>query len=225
MVKAIIFDLDDTLFDSTGLVKKARMDSAKAMIDAGLPAKSYDEVYIRLCHIVRNYGSNYPQHFSRLCDEYWIKPKPQIIAAGMVAYHNVKLSQIKLFTDAGKMLAKLKRKRFILGLITVGSPIKQWEKVLRLGIKKYFKVIWPLDEKHTRSKLDTFKIFLQEFELKAEDVYCVGDRIDSEIVDGNKLGMKTVRLMHGKYKTLLPQNRFQIPDRTIKKIGELSGIV
>ncbi len=35
-IKAIFFDIDDTLYDSTKLTTMARKNSIKAMIDAGL---------------------------------------------------------------------------------------------------------------------------------------------------------------------------------------------
>jgi len=37
-IRAVIFDLDDTLYDCTGqLVESARRRAAAAMVDAGLP--------------------------------------------------------------------------------------------------------------------------------------------------------------------------------------------
>ena len=39
-IKAVIFDLDDTLYDCTGmLVEASRRRAAKAMVEAGLPLK------------------------------------------------------------------------------------------------------------------------------------------------------------------------------------------
>ena len=44
-IKAVIFDLDDTLYDCTGsLIDASRRRAARAMVEAGLPSTE-EEVY------------------------------------------------------------------------------------------------------------------------------------------------------------------------------------
>ncbi len=55
-IKAVIFDLDDTLYDCTGLlVGAARRRAAKAMVDAGLPI-SIGEAYKLQLAVAEKYG-------------------------------------------------------------------------------------------------------------------------------------------------------------------------
>jgi putative hydrolase of the HAD superfamily len=81
----VIFDIDDTLFDTTALVKKARMNAVDAMVKSGVALKS-EPVYNSLRKIVAKYGANYDQHFDRLLELLGHEYDPKIIAAGIVAY-------------------------------------------------------------------------------------------------------------------------------------------
>jgi putative hydrolase of the HAD superfamily len=85
-IKAIFFDIDDTLYDSTKLTTMARENSIKAMIDSGLQERSEEKLYNLLNEIIKKHGSNYPKHYDRLLDELGHGPDPKIIAAGVVAY-------------------------------------------------------------------------------------------------------------------------------------------
>jgi len=58
-----------------------------------------------------------------------------------------------------------------------------------------------------------------------EDIYVVGDRIDAEIQFGNELGMKTVRLQHGKYKDMIPQHKIQEAHHTITEFSQLLSVL
>ena len=57
-MKAIFFDIDNTLYDSTTQVEAARNNAVDAMMEAGLhiPKKKCLRI---LDDIVREYGSNY----------------------------------------------------------------------------------------------------------------------------------------------------------------------
>jgi len=94
-VKAVFFDIDDTLFDSTRLARISRINAVKAMIECGLPLNDVMTGYNLLMKIVEKYGSNYSHHFDRLLEILGYGWDAKIIAAGIVAYHDTKIAYLK----------------------------------------------------------------------------------------------------------------------------------
>lgn len=229
-IKAVVFDLDDTLFDSTGLVKHSRLEACKAMINAGLRAKSPEAVYEKLSTIVHKLGSHRANHYNELVKYYNGKIDPKIIAAGVVAYHNVKVSQIKLYPKARELLLSLAKKGFRLILVTKGVALKQWEKILRLEIAEFFDEIIVVEvgnSIHTK-KDRTFielKKRLTSQKILTTEVVAVGNSIVTDIVAANKAGFVSVRVLQGKYKNDKPKNRLETPVHTIQKISDLWNFI
>ncbi len=222
-IKAIFFDLDDTLFDSTKLVHKERHAGCEAMYNAGFPASDADEIYEELIKIVKKHGSNYRGHFNKLCEKYNIKKPAHFIAAGMVAYHNVKLTQMYLFPRTREMLMWLVKRKYKLVLITKGRPIKQWEKIIRLNIKQYFNLIMVVDDK--QSKEYFYKKALKKLKLKPKHVLSVGNRVDTDIAASNKVGFTSVRLLKGKYKDIVPMKKIETPDYKLRELTKLKDLL
>ncbi|MEE9564209.1 MAG: HAD family hydrolase, partial [Candidatus Hydrothermarchaeaceae archaeon] len=132
MIKAIFFDIDNTLYDSTKLTTMARQNSIRAMIDSGLPVKDEDRLYDLLEEIIKKYGSNYGKHYDRLLEELGLGTDPKIIAAGVVAYEHTKEGYLVPFPGVIPTLLTLKE-RYRLGMISNGLAVKQWEKLIGLG--------------------------------------------------------------------------------------------
>lgn len=90
-------------------------------------------------------------------------------------------------------------------------------KINQLGIRPY------LDEIHicySNQEKREYLIRIKE-QYSSEEIYVVGDRIDAEIQFGNELGMKTVRMQHGKYKDLMPKHELQQAHYTITDFPQL----
>ena len=67
MIKAILFDIDDTLFPTTAFALEARKAAVKAMVAAGLDF-SEDVVFDELLEAIAEFSSNYSHHFNKLIE-------------------------------------------------------------------------------------------------------------------------------------------------------------
>jgi len=221
MIKAIIFDLDNTLFDTKKLVKRERLEACEAMIKVGLPAKSIKEAYNNLLKIIKKYGSNNPNHLDKLCSFYKIKPYPKIIASGIVAYHNVKIGEIHPIKDAIPTIIKLIKRGYKTGIVTRGIPIKQWEKIIRLGLIDLFDVILIQDERIVKTKEKILEQAIKKLKCNPKEAIYVGDNPYEDVLSANKKGIISIQYENGPYKRL----SLIRPKYKIKNISELIEII
>lgn len=192
MIKAVFFDIDDTLYDTSGFAKLARKAALQAMIDAGLPL-SQQEAYLLLRKIIKEKGSNYDRHFNILTKRVMGEEKPLLIALGMITYHNVKFALLRLFPDTMSTLIYLKKRDYQMGVISNGLTIKQWEKLIRLGLHHFFnEVVTSQEAGSEKPDSEIFQLALERMGCKAEESIMVGNKFSEDILGATKSGMSAI---------------------------------
>ncbi|MHA1341951.1 MAG: TIGR02253 family HAD-type hydrolase [Promethearchaeota archaeon] len=205
MIKAVGFDLDDTLFNATWLSNKARIGGLKKMIEFGLNIE-IKQAFPLLLEVVQKYGSNYPHHFDEFLKE--LKEDrifnlgefsiPKYVAAGVWGYHSIKEKYLKPFGDVIKTLKWLKNKKIIIAILSNGLSVKQYEKILRLGIDKYINFVFISEEiKFEKPNKEFFEYCLKKMDIDPNECMYVGDRFDKDILPTYKMQMIPV-LIHRK---------------------------
>lgn len=238
-IKLIGFDLDDCLFDSTGLSERARIKGLDAMINLGLTIDKEKAVRI-LTEIVKEYGSNSSKHYN-----YFIRRLNQMedsigyisyndsykyIAAAVMAYHAEKVNSIRLYDDVENALKRLRELSIKTAIITDGIPIKQYEKILRLKIGILIDLVVISDEIGIKKpNPELFNYCLKKFGVKGQETIYVGDRIDKDIIPANLNNIYSVYLHRGgKYDTYEADFELQgdlKPDYEISNLNELFDII
>lgn len=140
-LRAVLFDIDDTLYPSSVYAANARRRAVEAMVRAGLEVP-VDVALAELMEVVREFTSNYGQHFDKLVRRlaHRLRPGVQeaiVVAAGVVAYHGAK-EELAPFPDAVRALEALQRSALLRGVLTNGFTAKQAEKLVRLGLHEMF---------------------------------------------------------------------------------------
>jgi putative hydrolase of the HAD superfamily len=194
MIKAVFFDIDDTLYDTSGFAKLARKAALNAMIDAGLPL-SHDDAYKLLREIIKEKGSNYDRHLNVLTKRVFGEEKPLLIALGMITYHNVKFALLRLFPETMSTLIYLKAEGYHLGVISNGLTIKQYEKLVRLGLHHFFDSVVTSQEANVEKPDETiFKMAMERMGCKAENSVMIGNSFNDDILGAINAGMSAVFL-------------------------------
>ncbi len=218
-IKYVAFDLDDTLFNGTLLVEKARKASIDMMIEYGLNVdKNY--AFEVLLKIVKQFGSNNQSHFDNLLQRLQDDPSCNIgeinpnkfVTAGIIGYHREKVKHFKVFRDVEKTFKRLDQRNINRAIITDGIPKKQWEKILRLRLEKMVDKILISDEEGVR-KPDPFlfELLLQRIKCQPEEVIYIGDRIDKDVKPAKEVGIHTVLIHRGtKHDPYVTEEEFHV---------------
>ena len=192
MIKAVFFDIDDTLYDTSGFARLARKAAINVMIDAGLPLSS-DEAYKLFKEIIKEKGSNYDKHFNILTRRVFGEEKPLLIALGMITYHNVKFALLRLFPKTPSTLIYLKSKGYHLGVISDGITIKQWEKLIRLGLHHFFDEVVTSEEAGVAKPDERiFQLALNRMGCQAKKSIMIGNKFNKDIVGALNIGMSAI---------------------------------
>ena len=219
MIKAVFFDIDDTLYDTSGFAKLARKAALNAMIDAGLPL-SPDEAYDLLREIIKEKGSNYDKHLNVLTKRVFGEEKPLLIALGMITYHNVKFALLRLFPETMSTLIHLKARGYHLGVISNGITIKQYEKLVRLGLYHFFdSVITSQEAGVEKPDIAIFELAMKTMGCKAENSVMIGNSFNDDVLGAINAGMSAVFLT-----TKLKDSEREIIEKKDLKLDIISDI-
>jgi len=195
-IRAVLFDVDDTLYSTTDFARRARRNAVRGMIRAGL-ALPEEEVIQELEEVIREFGSNYEHHYDKLLmrlsreAQQGVNPA-MIVAGGVVAYHDTKFEELHPFDDVKPLLAALAQARVRTGVITHGWTSKQSEKLIRLGIADLLdpRAIFISDQVGiSKPNPKLYGQALRSLGLDAPSVVYVGDSLANDIAPPKGLGM------------------------------------
>jgi putative hydrolase of the HAD superfamily len=229
-LKAILFDIDDTLYSTTEFAARARKNAVRAMIEAGLDLP--EEVLLKeLDEVLTEFSSNYEHHFDKLLQR--LRPSSLsrvnpalIVAAGVAAYHDTKFRELKPFDDVIPFFRDLKEAGLRVGIITHGWTVKQAEKLVRLKLVPYLdpKAVFISDQIGiSKPNPKLYLTALRDLELEPSQAMYVGDSPEHDVVPPHSIGMITVWASRAA-KRPLDAARI-VPDHTVASFGELRRIL
>lgn len=196
MIKAVLFDLDDTLYDEMQFVKGGFKAvsiyvSKRCGINQGM-------LYKALVDVLKKEGRG--RTFDITLQKFGLYKK-ELIPKLVQVYrkHKPKLS---LYPRASVVLSELK-KSHKLGLITDGNEQVQRRKVQALGVKDFFDVL--IFTNHygvEKQKPDPFPYqrAIKMLRVKPVEAVYVGDDPYKDFIGAKKVGIRTIRILRGKYK-------------------------
>jgi putative hydrolase of the HAD superfamily len=221
MIKAIAFDLDQTLIDFWKMKQVACGAAASAMINAGLKVdekRLIKEIY----KVYDKKGYEYQKVFQDVIKKLTGETNLGVLASGIVAYRRVKENMLFPYADVKPTLKALKQK-YRLAIVSDAPEMQPWLRLAAMDMLDYFDVIVTLAEaKKQKPHKRPFQILLRKLKLKPEEVMFVGDWPAKDILGAKRMGIISVLAEYGRVggKTIRIK-----PDYRIKKFSDLLKIV
>jgi len=188
MIKAVLFDLDQTLIDLVKMKTEACKAAVRAMIKTGLKINEKTG-YRKLMHTYFRVGIDSNIAFTRFLEEETGKADEKILQAGINAYLKTKPSFLKPFPHVLETLGHLKSLDLKLGIITDAPKVKAVQRLEGMNITHFFDLIITFDDTGEKKPSEKpFKLAMEKLNLYPEEILFVGDSFMRDIKPAEKLG-------------------------------------
>jgi HAD superfamily hydrolase (TIGR02253 family) len=197
MLKAVIFDLDNTLVDFM-LMKKQAVDAAiNAMRDAGLKL-STDEIRQRIDQIYNERGIEFQSVFDELLYHEFSKIDHKILSAGVIAYRRAREAALVPYPHVTMTLIKLSKMQLKLGVVSDAPGKEAWLRLCYLNFHHLFDAVVTFDDTGMRKpNPEPFRKVLEMLQIEPGEALMVGDWAERDVLGAAQVGMKTVFARYG----------------------------
>lgn len=199
MIRAVVFDLDNTIYDYEQCHKKAMTElKIVCMKQFGISEIAFEENFEYAKKIVKgrlgDTGSShnrmlYIQSFLELIEE-----KPAIYALELYnVYWDTMLDNMFPFSYVVPLFRELKKREIKIAVLTDLTAHIQHRKLKKLGIAQYIDVLVTSEEAGTeKPDLKMFKLVKEKLNMESEELLMIGDSKKKDIEGAEAAGIKGI---------------------------------
>jgi putative hydrolase of the HAD superfamily len=187
-IKAIIFDLDNTILDRTHTFKNFINAFLQAYFDH---LDSTQEIFERIILLDQDGYKDKIELFSELLEELPWKINPEM--SQLLNYYNMEYVKNAILMDQAREVIQHIRKKHKTGLITNGKTLIQYGKIDQLQLRDEFDLIIVSEEAGIK-KPDPriFEMALKKLNLRPDECIYIGDHPSNDIEGAANSGMNTI---------------------------------
>jgi len=197
LIRAVIFDLDNTLTDFMKM-KRAAIDAAvDGMIDAGLKL-SRQEASERIYRVYDREGIEYQQVFDLFLHEQFGAIDYKLLTSGIVAYRRARDSYLVLYPHVNLTLMEILKRGLKLAVVSDAPRLQAWMRLAQLQLQHLFDPVVAFED--TGEKKPSPKPFERALELlnvTPAEAIMVGDWPERDVVGAAQLGIRTAFARYG----------------------------
>ena len=187
MIKAIIFDLDQTLLDREASMQPCLLELYQRYNASDAPYSSFRQRFKAL----DQFGYGRKEYFFKvLVEEFQLRASPQALIREFraKAWHHC-----ELFDDAELVLQALRSQGYKLGIITNGSGQSQRAKLRSTGLLSQVDAVLVSGEEGIKKPHPLiFERGAARLKVALEDCLFVGDNPRADIMGAKQVGMKAI---------------------------------
>ena len=197
MIKAVIFDLDNTLLDFMNMKTMAVEAAVLGMIEAGLQMDK-DIACKRIFLIYESKGWEYQEVFDEFIKEELNRLDYKILASGIVAYRKAKEASLILYPNVNSTLITLSKWGLKIGVVSDAPSREAWMRICSVNLHHIFDAVVTFDDTgmHKPSP-EPFEKISALLDTPPENSLMVGDWPERDVIGAKKLGMKTAFAKYG----------------------------
>ncbi|MBI72129.1 MAG: hypothetical protein CMG61_01505 [Candidatus Marinimicrobia bacterium] len=197
MIKAIIFDIDNTLLDFMTMKSNAISAAVDGMKKNGLNLEK-DEAIEKIFNIYNSKGYEHQKVLNEFIFNELGKIDYKMLASGIVEYKIAKEASLSLYPGVKDTLVNLSNFGLKLGILSDAPSREAWIRLYILKIHKMFDEVVTFDDTgfHKPAK-EPFKKIKKLLNIDFSDCLMVGDWPERDIKGANQLGMKTAYAKYG----------------------------
>lgn len=221
MIKAVVFDLDNTLMDFMKMKQRAIEEAIPAMVDAGLEITT-ERANQLISEIYKEKGIEYQQVFDEFLNKVLKKVDYKILSAGIVAYRRAREASLIPYPHVYSTLYSLLKMGIRMGILS-DAPVKEaWLRLAYLNFHQIMDTVVTFNDTMVRKPDPApFKLLLKKMNVAPNEALMVGDWVERDIIGAAKVGMKTAFARYGDTFNTKSHNA----DYELNDISELVDII
>ena len=197
MIKAIIFDLDNTLLDFIKMKQFSVKAAITAMNEAGL-AVNEEKAYQDIFDLYIEKGWENQQVFDDYLNQTVGKVSNKILAAGIVSYRRAREATLLVYPNVNKTLIELIKMGIKLAVVSDAPSREAWMRLYYLNLHHVFEPVLTYDDTGVRKpSAKPFKMALDVLNVEPEEALMIGDWPERDVVGAKQIGMKTIFARYG----------------------------
>lgn len=205
-IKAVLWDLDNTLVDFLRMKRTASDAAARAMVSAGADFPfSADEAGDILfgAYLQDIEGNTVFADFLRQHHQQKLSLSQhhvdRITAAAVNAYLKTKTLHTEPYAGVRKTLLELARRGLRMGVLTDAPRFKAYQRLEAAGLVDFFDFVVTFDETGERKPHEKpFRTAVDLFGLQPSQILMVGDWPERDIAGARSAGLRTAWAQYGK---------------------------